>query len=102
MKYSWPGGYALKECARLRAVARGVVQGVGFRWLVRRKAEALDLVGYAENLADGTVEVVAEGIPADLDEFEAHLRRGAGVATVTHLDVQRGHATGEFRGFAVK
>lgn len=92
----------MNERTRLRAVAQGVVQGVGFRWSVWRQAERLGLVGYAENRPDGTVEVVAEGRPADLDELERYLRSSPGAATVTELAVSRGQATGEFRGFAAK
>lgn len=90
------------EHARLRAVVRGVVQGVGFRWSVWRRAELLGLVGYAENRADGSVEVVAEGRAADLDDLERYLRSGPGSATVTELDATRTRATGEFSRFAVK
>jgi acylphosphatase len=46
---------------RLLAWVEGRVQGVGFRWWVRSRALELGLVGFAENLADGRVKVVAEG-----------------------------------------
>jgi acylphosphatase len=46
---------------RLTAWVRGRVQGVGFRWWVRSRALELGLAGWAENLADGRVKVVAEG-----------------------------------------
>jgi acylphosphatase len=46
---------------RLTAWVRGRVQGVGFRWWVRSRGLELGLVGWAENLADGRVKVVAEG-----------------------------------------
>jgi acylphosphatase len=46
---------------RLVAWVEGRVQGVGFRWWVRSRALELGLVGFAENLADGRVKVVAEG-----------------------------------------
>lgn len=49
------------ESARVTAWVRGRVQGVGFRWWVRRRALELGLVGSATNLDDGRVEVVAEG-----------------------------------------
>jgi acylphosphatase len=39
----------------------GRVQGVGFRWWTRARASELGLRGYARNLNDGRVEVVAEG-----------------------------------------
>ncbi len=47
--------------ARLTAWVTGRVQGVGFRWWVRSNALELGLAGFAENLADGRVKVVAEG-----------------------------------------
>ena len=46
---------------RLTASVHGNVQGVGFRWWVRARALELGLVGWAANLDDGRVEVVAEG-----------------------------------------
>jgi acylphosphatase len=46
---------------RLTAWVHGSVQGVGFRWWTRSRALELGLVGWAANLADSRVEVVAEG-----------------------------------------
>lgn len=46
---------------RLTALITGTVQGVGYRRYVQRYARDLKLQGYAENLSDGRVEVVAEG-----------------------------------------
>jgi acylphosphatase len=40
---------------------RGRVQGVGFRWWATGEARYLNLSGYAENHADGSVEVRAQG-----------------------------------------
>jgi acylphosphatase len=87
---------------RLRAVVRGDVQGVGFRWAVQRQARQLGLTGYAENLPDGSVRVEAEGVPEGLDQLEAFLRVGPRWAQVEALDSQRLDATGEFRGFATR
>ena len=52
----------------------GRVQGVGFRWWTRARALELGLVGSATNLADGRVEVVAEGPEASLRALVALLR----------------------------
>jgi acylphosphatase len=49
----------------------GRVQGVGFRFTVIELARRLGLSGYVRNLADGAVEVVAEGPPAHLDRLLA-------------------------------
>lgn len=46
---------------RMTAFVHGHVQGVGFRWWTRCRALELGLRGYAKNLVDGRVEVVAEG-----------------------------------------
>jgi acylphosphatase len=46
---------------RLSVFVRGRVQGVGFRWWTRARALELGLVGFASNLPDGRVQVVAEG-----------------------------------------
>ncbi|MEV6108824.1 acylphosphatase [Streptomyces sp. NPDC051940] len=47
---------------RLTAWIRGRVQGVGFRWYTRATAlEIGGLAGFATNLTDGRVQVVAEG-----------------------------------------
>jgi acylphosphatase len=39
----------------------GQVQGVGFRWWTRARAGQLGLVGFARNMADGRVEICAQG-----------------------------------------
>jgi acylphosphatase len=87
---------------RLKAVVRGEVQGVGFRWAVQRQAGQLGLSGYAENLPDGSVRVEAEGDPGQLDELEAFLRQGPRWAEVQSLEAERVPATGEFRGFGTR
>ncbi|MEK8172715.1 acylphosphatase [Streptomyces sp. M19] len=52
----------MNENVRLTAWVRGHVQGVGFRWYTRANALSIGgLVGFASNLADGRVQVVAEG-----------------------------------------
>jgi acylphosphatase len=94
---SRPGG-----ALRLRAVVRGEVQGVGYRWSVQRLARRLGLTGYAQNLPDGSVRVEAEGDPAQLDELEAFLRGGPRFAEVDRLDSERVAATGEFHDFATR
>ncbi len=65
-----------EDHVRLTAWVHGQVQGVGFRWWTRARALELGLVGTATNLADGRVEVVAEGRRRDCDALLAHFASG--------------------------
>ena len=54
---------------RVTVFVRGHVQGVGFRWWTRARALELGLVGYARNLDDGRVEVLAQGPTEAIDRL---------------------------------
>ena len=54
---------------RIRFIASGRVQGVGFRDFVCRIGASIGLTGYAKNLPDGTVEIVADGEGAKIGEL---------------------------------
>lgn len=87
---------------RLSARVRGHVQGVGFRWWVRRQAQALDVVGWVMNADDErSVDLVAEGPAERLDEMERLLRIGPDGARVERVDVRREPASGEFDEFGI-
>lgn len=88
--------------ARLQAIVHGRVQGVSFRYYTQRRARELGLTGYVRNAWDGTVEVVAEGQRADLDELLAFVRTGPRAAFVTRVDVQWPAPTGDFERFEVR
>jgi acylphosphatase len=73
---------------RVVAVVSGRVQGVGYRYFVRRLAGAAALAGSARNLPDGRVEVVLEG-PADaVRAVVADLSGSGAPGSVTHVDVR--------------
>jgi len=60
----------------LRFFISGRVQGVSFRAATRKEARRLGLHGYARNLDDGRVEVLAAGSEEALRELERWLHRG--------------------------
>ncbi|MBB5935979.1 acylphosphatase [Streptomyces zagrosensis] len=67
----------MNESVRLTAWVRGRVQGVGFRWYTRANALRIgELAGFASNLEDGRVQVVAEGPKVGCEELLAWLRTG--------------------------
>ncbi|OGS40814.1 MAG: hypothetical protein A2506_05980 [Elusimicrobia bacterium RIFOXYD12_FULL_66_9] len=59
---------------RLYLLVEGRVQGVGFRWFVRDRAESLGLAGWTRNREDGTVEAEVEGSRKAVDAFVTSLR----------------------------
>ena len=70
-----------------RFVVSGGVQGVGFRWFVLRHAQRDGLTGFARNLPDGSVEVVAAGDVVALERLAAALRVGPPHARVDEVAV---------------
>ena len=87
--------------ARLQAIVHGSVQGVGFRFSARRQALALGLRGYARNLRDGTVEVVAEGGLTELQSYLQWLQHGPAEAEVQRVDTNWSEALGAFSDFRI-
>jgi acylphosphatase len=72
---------------RLRVEILGDVQGVGFRLFAQSVARRHGLQGYVRNRHDGAVEVEAEGLSADLDQFLDALRRGPRLARVEDVRI---------------
>lgn len=87
---------------RLEATVHGTVQGVGFRYFVRREAARLGLQGWVANLPDGSVAVVAEGPRGCLDVLLRALERGPPAARVERVEARREEARGALDGFEVR
>ncbi|NKQ56476.1 acylphosphatase [Amycolatopsis sp. K13G38] len=87
------------ESVRLTAWVSGRVQGVGFRWWTRCRALELGLVGSARNLADGRVEVVAEGPKDHCEQLLSALRSSASPGSVDRVVERWAQAQGGLHGF---
>lgn len=72
---------------RCRVLVSGFVQGVWFRDSARQQAERLGVAGWARNLSDGRVEVVAEGEPHAVSQLVAWCRVGPIRAEVSGIEV---------------
>jgi tRNA pseudouridine55 synthase len=65
----------------------GRVQGVGYRYFVKEKAQSLDIFGYVKNLEDGSVEVLAQGREENLQKLIEELKKGPFLSRVDKLDI---------------
>jgi acylphosphatase len=79
-----------------RYFVSGTVQGVGYRFFVQRVAEKLDIGGYARNLFDGRVEVLAIGSTAQLDQLKSELERGPRSSSVSGVQEEEAQTSREY------
>lgn len=84
---------------RMTAHVHGQVQGVGFRWWTRSRALELGLVGSATNLADGRVQVVAEGPESQVHVLLDRLRSGDTPGRVDLVVERFDDPRGDLQGF---
>jgi acylphosphatase len=91
------------KCRQLHAIVSGRVQGVGFRYFVRDRAQALDLTGWVRNLThDGSVELIAEGHDHSLKELEQLIREGPSFASVNDVHVAWSDDVEGFSSFEIR
>ena len=84
---------------RYKIRAYGRVQGVGFRWFVKRLAEANRLTGFARNEWDGSVTVELQGTVRAIQTVMAAIYRGDLYIDVEHMDVEEIAADSHDTGF---
>ena len=89
---------------RSEIIISGDVQEAGYRAYVIKRAQKLKLVGFVENLPDGTVRVVCEGSEETIKRFSEVLKITTPTINVENIEIQFKDATGEFdgKGFKVK
>ena len=73
----------MKQC--IRCLVSGRVQGVWYRASTQEKARELGISGYAKNLPDGQVEVMACGSDDTLEKLHQWLWQGPSDAKVDHV-----------------
>jgi len=79
----------------------GKVQGVWFRGNTQDQARQLGLTGYAHNLRDGRVEVLACGAPGNVKALQDWLRQGPPLAEVTAVQCEDVHLNPLPRDFTI-
>ena len=81
---------------------RGDVQGVGYRFFAQRAAARHQVVGYVRNLADGTVEALAEGPASNVEAFKHDLATGPRFSVVDQVEEINVEPTGEYTFFRIE
>lgn len=87
--------------AAARFLVEGKVQGVWFRASTREQALALGLRGFAKNLDDGRVEVLAAGDAGAIETLAAWLAHGPPLARVDRVERRKADEGGVAEGFDV-
>jgi acylphosphatase len=89
------------ERQRLYVFYSGRVQGVGFRYTVKALARGFEVTGTVRNLADGRVELTAEGRRSELEEFREAIQDSELGHFIEQEEVSWTDAKNEFRGFEI-
>ena len=92
----------MSEDVRMTAWVRGAVQEVGFRWWTRSRALEIGLLGYASNLSDGRVQVVAQGSREQCERLLDLLRHGDTPGRVDGVTEIWGAPEARYQGFAIR
>jgi acylphosphatase len=86
---------------RVKAKMHGRVQGVGFRYSAKDRANKFEIVGFVRNEEDGTVYIEAQGEEELLERFLAWCGKGPWLAKVDKVDVEWVDELGDFQAFEV-
>lgn len=92
----------MENLKRAKIVVNGLVQGVGFRYFVIRRAQRLGLKGYTKNLYTGEVLTEVEGNEGLIHELIKELKVGPSHAHVKNCAVEWSEYQGEFDSFDVR
>jgi acylphosphatase len=88
--------------ARVHLIISGMVQMVGFRYFVEKRARQYGLSGFTRNLPDGGVEIEAEGERGMLEELVKDCRVGPPASRVTDIKIAWKPYQAEFQQFVIE
>lgn len=89
------------DVVEIHATIKGHVQGVGFRATVRHYARQLGLRGTVRNLADGSVEICAQGSPKIIFELFQALHREFGPSHISNIDQKQATPQTSYEDFNI-
>lgn len=97
-----PSESTLTRMIARRFFIRGDVQGVGYRFFAQRVSARHQIVGYVKNLADGRVEVLAEGPAPEVEAFKHELLTGPRFSTVDQIEEISLDVSGSYSSFRIE
>ncbi len=84
---------------KVKILVTGRVQGVYFRAFTQKKANQLSIKGYAKNLPDGRVEIIAEADAVTIEKFTTWCHKGPITARVDQVEITELAPNNEFNAF---
>jgi len=90
------------DMKEMEAIISGRVQGINYRSFVHKKANALWLSGYVENMPNRNVRVVSQGSEEKLRALVEHLWKGPFSANVSNVLVTWCEPTQDFNDFSIR
>ena len=85
----------------IKAIVSGVVQGVNYRYFCYQNANEMNIKGYAKNLYNGCVEVIANGEDGLIIDFIKLLKVGPRASKVSSIQVEELDLCEEYSDFSV-
>jgi acylphosphatase len=82
-------------------IVRGRVQGVGYRWFVKKQADLIGIKGYVKNQANGNVLIIAQGEEAGVDLFISIIQKGSDFSIITSTEVNLITSAKEYQDFFI-
>ena len=89
------------ELVGAEVTVSGIVQGIGYRYFVYRRARSLAVFGWVRNNRDGSVTVAAEGEKDKVEGLIEVLREGPPGAAVRDMAVNWREYRGKFKAFDI-
>ncbi|MEA3451163.1 MAG: acylphosphatase [Bacteroidota bacterium] len=77
-----------KNILAKKITVTGKVQGVGFRYFVKQKAESMGIGGWVRNTVDGAVEIFAEAEDYKINILINFCKKGSVYSNVENIGIQ--------------
>lgn len=85
----------------VQGIVVGKVQGVGFRYFIKRHSNSNKVMGFAKNLSNGNVEFLLQGEGKSVQVVLTEIARGPNFSQVDNVTSNERSAVSTLYGFEV-